>query len=407
MSKDSVKVNTDKFDILKAISMDACLRDGACSYSCPVFDETNDPITTPVWKCVQLKYLFNRDRGLLTILTGPRSIPKEKMKGIGDATYHCTLCGRCSEACVLGLPTRDLWETLRSMIFDVKYTPIALKELSDTIKFHRNPYGSEHSSRSDWIRYARLDEGFVKAKAELVYFVGCASSYKGIARRVPQAIAKILNLASEDWTLLGNDEWCCGNPSSAIGDEGSTRALAEHNVEEVERRGAKKIVFNCPGCLRNFKIEYPKILKRKLRFETYHITELIKEYILKGRIKLNRSDDKISYHDPCELSRLGGVMKEPRAILKVLTQNFVELPESGRDTRCCGGGGSFQVVDDAVRLKMGGIRIKQAERSDATILTSACPNCKITLGESARQRGSKIRIMDIVETVASQLKIDD
>lgn len=406
MSKGSVKVRTDKLHILEVISLDACVRDGACAYSCPVFDDTNDPTTTPVWKCAQLKYLFNRDKGLLTLLTGSRSISKERMKHIGDNTYRCTLCGRCFEGCVLGLPTRDLWESLRSIIFDVGYSPPIVKQLSDTIRINRNPFGSEHSSRSDWIRYARLDQEMVAEKAETIYFVGCASSYKGVARRIPQAAAKILNQAGENWNILGNEEWCCGNPSIAMGDDKTTKSLAEHNVEEIEKRGARKVVFTCPGCLKTFK-EYPKILNRRLNFETYHVTEMLTEYVLKEKIKLKKTDERIAYHDPCELSRIGGIIEEPRSILRELTRNYAELPESKRDARCCGGGGSYQAIDDTGRLNMGGKRIRQVKQVNPEILTSACPNCKITLMESARQEGINIKVLDLIELVASRLQVEE
>ncbi len=340
---------------------------------------------------------------MLTLLTGPRSIPEDRMKYIRDNAYRCTLCGRCSEACVLGLPTRDLWENLRSIIFDSEYSLPVLKQLSDTIRVYRNPFASEHSSRSDWIRYARLDREIVKDKAETVYFVGCASSYKGVARRIPQAVVKILDKAGEDWTILGNDEWCCGNPSIAIGDDENLRSLAEHNVREIEMRGAEKVVFTCPGCLKNFR-DYHKILGRRLSFEAYHIAEMLTEYISNRRITPNKGDEKIAYHDPCELSRLGGVMEEPRTVLKELTSNYAELPEGRRDARCCGGGGSYQAVDDKSRLSMGGKRMRQVEKVGVEILTSACPNCKITLGESARLEGVNVRVMDIIELLASRLQ---
>ncbi|MEM4246007.1 MAG: (Fe-S)-binding protein [Candidatus Bathyarchaeia archaeon] len=387
------------------MALESCVRDGSCSYSCPVYDDTYDAATTPVWKCVQLKYLFNRDRGLLTLLTGPRPVPAERMEYIGSNVYRCTLCGRCSETCVLGLPTRDLWESLRAIIFASGHTPLNLKQLSETIKVNRNPFGSDHSTRSDWIRYARLDREIIKDEAETVFFVGCASSYKGAARRIPPAVARILDQAGEDWTILGNDEWCCGNPTAAIGDETTLISLAEHNVHEIERRGAKRVATNCPGCLKNLR-EYPRILGRRLSFKPVHMVELVAEYLNKGRIELEMGEEKISYHDPCELSRLGGIIREPRTIIKNITSNYLELPESGRDARCCGGGGSYQVVDDSGRLSIGKKRIIQVKKLNPEILTSACPNCKITLGESAMKEGLKIKVLDILEVVASHLHAD-
>jgi Fe-S oxidoreductase len=131
------------------------------------------------------------------------------------------------------------------------------------------------------------------------------------------------------------------------------------------------------------------------------------EFISNGKIEFSKNNEKIVYHDPCELSRLGGVIEEPRKILNTLTGSYIELPESGRDARCCGGGGSYQAIDDKSRLSIGGKRIRQIEKIDPEILTSACPNCKITLGESARQEGVNIRVMDIVELIASRIRVEE
>jgi len=188
-----------------------------------------------------------------------------------------------------------------------------------------------------------------------------------------------------------------------VGDEETAKEFAEHNVEVIEETHADIVVVGCASCYRMLRWEYPFLLRRRPRFEVLHITELLNQYLEEGKLKLTKSDIPVTYHDPCELSRLGGVIKEPRKILKALTNNFVEIPEHGKDTRCCGGGGLLQAIDNELRIKIGVERIRQAESTGAKIITSACPSCKLTLLDAAKSIGSSIEVLDIVEFLAKQL----
>jgi Fe-S oxidoreductase len=56
---------------------------------------------------------------------------------------------------------------------------------------------------------------------------------------------------------------------------------------------------------------------------------------------------------------------------------------------------------------MGGKRIRQVKQVNPEILTSACPNCKITLMESAMQEGVNIKVLDLIELAASRLQVEE
>ncbi|NWG10994.1 (Fe-S)-binding protein [Candidatus Bathyarchaeota archaeon] len=161
-------------------------------------------------------------------------------------------------------------------------------------------------------------------------------------------------------------------------------------------------MFNCPGCYRMFWQEYSKHLSSKIKM--LHITELVDKYVKSGRIKLGMSAEKITYHDPCELARLSGVIREPRHVLNNLTTQFVELPENKFNVRCCGGGGLFKAANTQKSLDIARKRIEEAEKIGATTLTAACPSCYETLGQAAHFKKSNVKVIDISEAVAQQLE---
>jgi Fe-S oxidoreductase len=183
------------------------------------------------------------------------------------------------------------------------------------------------------------------------------------------------------------------------------REFVAHNVDKIEASGAKRVVFSCPGCYRMFKQEYPKILGRPLKFSMMHIAELANEYIKSGRLSLkDKLKEKITYHDPCELARLLGVIDEPRNALAETSTSLLELPENKINTHCCGGGGLYKGVDTENSLEIAAKRIRQAETIGSETLVSACPSCIMNLYQSARRVKSSVQVLDIADAISRQIK---
>ena len=52
-----------------------------------------------------------------------------------------------------------------------------------------------------------------------------------------------------------------------------------------------------------------------------------------GKIKVQMGEDgKVTYHDPCNLSRILDIEDEPRTAIRSTASNFQEVEESGRNT---------------------------------------------------------------------------
>lgn len=240
-----------------------------------------------------------------------------------------------------------------------------------------------------------------------MYFVGCQASLAENGQRTAIATAALLDLLREDWAILGEQEWCCGNPWIAIGDFEQLRRYALHNTLAVEALGAKRVVTSCACCYQVLKWKYPRLIGRQPRFEVLHISEYLDQrtsIMPQGNpIPIYKPlDVKATYHDPCELARLGGVVEEPRRIINGLVRDFAEIPENKADTYCCGGGGLLKEVDSDLSIRIGMRRIKHAESVKAELLITACPFCKANLAEAAAKAGSRIQVLDLVELVARQ-----
>jgi heterodisulfide reductase subunit D len=397
----------DNFSREQILALYACGRCGDCMLACPIYEETRDEKLSPAFRLRVLKSLSKSKYGLRALIFGPRKEPEDQVKELVDPVFKgCTVCGRCMTVCPFNFDLIELWETARKAVVKSGFGPTSALQVQEAIEADKNVYKMPKSARKEWLEYEEVEDP-TKEKAEMVYFVGCVTSYSGMMMSVAHAVASILNEAGEDWTLL-NEEWCCGSPLRFAGTTEQYKEFAEKNVEAIEATGAKRVVFNCPSCYRRFVQDYPELIGRKLGFQPIHIVELVDQYVKEGRFKPNEKlKETITYHDPCELTRLLDIVDEPRRVINAFASNFVEMSENKVNCRCCGQGGLLGATDPELSLTLGKNRIKQVEEIGAKILTSACPACKLNLDEAAAEMESDIQVLDLTEIIAQQLGLMD
>ncbi|MEQ1713299.1 MAG: (Fe-S)-binding protein, partial [Hyphomicrobium sp.] len=129
------------------------------------------------------------------------------------------------------------------------------------------------------------------------------------------------------------------------------------------------------------------------------------EAVSSGKIKLKRVGQTASFHDPCQLGRRGGVIKEPRNVLAALGIDVKELADSGTVGWCCGGGGG--VVSnkraDPLRYRVFELKRRQVEDAGADRFVTACGQCRITLNLGANKYKWDRKAESLLELVADNL----
>ena len=183
------------------------------------------------------------------------------------------------------------------------------------------------------------------------------------------------------------------------------REIAKHNVEAIQKKGAKKVVFACAGCFRAAKVDWPRLLGKELPFEVIHITEFLAGLIKQDKIKWVKPINKtITYHDPCHLGRHVGVYDAPRYVLSHIPGvKFVEMDRVKEFQRCCGAGGGVKAGIPDLALGVAESRVKDALATDADILSSACPFCKRNLSDGRDSLKVDLVVEDVIELVAEAL----
>jgi Fe-S oxidoreductase len=235
---------------------------------------------------------------------------------------------------------------------------------------------------------------------EFLYSPGCYLSYDPRARKIARATVEILNRAGVDFGILGPEESCCGESIRKTGDEALFKTLARQNIRAFVERGVKKIVVSSPHCFHTYTNEYPEFM---VHFEVVHISQLIHSLIAEGRLELKKEYAKtVTYHDPCYLGRHNGIYDEPReALKKVPGLQLSEMPESRKNSFCCGGGGGRIWMETPKGERFSDLRLAQAIGVGAQVLATSCPYC-ITNFEDSRlnlKDGDAIEVKDITEII--------
>jgi heterodisulfide reductase subunit D len=238
--------------------------------------------------------------------------------------------------------------------------------------------------------------------ADTVYFVGCVSAMFPMSYGIPQAFAGLLAKSGESWTTMGGEEWCCGFPLMMAGQLAQARELMEHNVAEVRRLGAKRVVMTCPSCHYTWKHVYPETLAADLGFDVVTSSEMMRDFLAGGRLAFGEAKRPgvVAFHDPCDLGRKGGHYDEPREVLAALPGfRTVEMENNREHALCCGGGGDLETFEPALVAAVSHRRVEQAVAAGADHLVSACPQCVRTLAKAVKARQLRIRVMDLVQLV--------
>lgn len=394
------RIRLERLTLRQVLEMEACTRCGECIPWCPTYTAAQDEAITPLTKIGHFRSFWKAQHlGWLARLFGLRPPGSEEVAAFSQGTYACTLCGRCAEVCPVHIRTRDLWIALREQLVDWGAYPEAFTLLRDRVAERRNISGDENAQRLIWAENmdARPTPLAPGGQAETVYFVGCVASFYPMVYGVPQAFTSILTYAGVDFAVLGPEEWCCGFPLVIAGMRDQARALAAHNVEIVERAGARQLVTTCPSCYHTWKHTYPELLCRPLGFAILHATELLADLVHSG-LPLRPLEMQVTYHDPCDLGRTSGLYDPPREVLRAIPGlELVEMAETRERALCCGGGGDVEMGSPELTEQVAAMRLAQALATEAQVLATACQQCKRTLATQARKERVRLRVVDVAE----------
>jgi Fe-S oxidoreductase len=288
--------------------------------------------------------------------------------------------------------------------------PEQLDAAKETLLKSFNIQGQAQMDRIEGWSYWHPNEDDVLDKqgtpAKTAFFFGCASSFRGVSIQATIATTLVMDKIGESYTILGEEEYCCGAPMIMTGDFEAARTLAEHNIEAYKKLGVERIITNCPGCYKMWAHEYHEFLGIDHGFEILYGAEYFADLIDKGKLTgMNTPlDVTVTFHDGCDAGRNAGFYEEPRKILEHLPGvTFEELPHNKANSFCCGSGGVLRAIDADFALQINKLKVEDIEATNASVVASACPSCVDFMHDQLPQAGSNKTVKDLVVLIAEAM----
>jgi len=384
---DLLQLFQSKLNEAMTFYLETCTRCGVCTEACHVYASMGQVKYIAAYRAEIIRRLYKKYfkvRGKVWPSVGEaKELTEMAVEELFEAAYSCTGCRRCMVYCPFGIDTQMIMSIAKLLLIGANAEPEILTMLADTSITKGKSFELFKEGFLDGIK--RLEADVVQkwqmeagetaipvdvAGADLLY-VALAGAHSIIPA------AAVFNAAGENWTLSFFE---AVNFGAFVGDPTKSKLILDRIVNEAKRLKVKEVcICECGTAFRVM-----KQLSGKQPFKVTSITEVHARYLREGRIKLDKTrlNGAITYHDPCQIARNGGVMDEPRYILQHLTNDFREMTPDPKYNWCCGGGGGLVALgDDTLDFRMKSSRVKadQVTATGATVLTTACENCHTQL----------------------------
>ena len=275
---------------------------------------------------------------------------------MAEEFYRCTACRRCKKECPMGIDHGLITHLGRWILAEIGITPKALvvatreqlegethntsaipaAAMKDTCEFLEEDCADEHGLK---IEFPVDVEG-----AEYVFFPA-VSDYL-LEPDTLMGNAAVMKATGGSWTI-GTQNFDGINYGLFYSDRLLGRIVSAE-VDELRRlKGQKILIGECGHASRSAKAFVPTF-GGKNPPPVVNIMEYTYDQWKAGKLKLKPGviQERVTYHDPCNIARSGWITEQPREILKHICADFVEMTPNRQDNYCCGGGGGTVSIDE-------------------------------------------------------------
>lgn len=347
-----------------------------------------------------------------------RFLRRHNEKKINAIADKCLMCDKCHALCPVGVDAPALRRAQRATVnnslpYDYSYlmegslgsdsssvsTCVAANACSITAgSVASTRTATAHASLTDpspsLTEPVEVTTNIQKTSEDrkVMYFAGCMTH---LTPRIIKSVEKVFKSAGVNYTFADRDGGiCCGRPLMLAGKTNAAYETISANRRMILESGCRTLVLSCPICYKIFKDEYALE-----GVEVLHYTQFIKRLADEGKLKLTAGDERIVYHDPCELGRGCGVYKEPREVLAQVG-TLVKAAKEGDESICCGGSLGSLTLDSRDRAKITESSVGNLLVNNPQTIVTACPLCLKTFSESVPE---SVNVQDFAELLSHRL----
>ncbi len=390
----------DEFSWKKLLDLHSCTECGRCDVVCPAL--ASDKPLSPKQLTVDLRdHLNDETPYLLGNNLEQRGIPVLLGGVINDETlWSCTTCGACEEECPVMIEyVNKVVDLRRGLVLMENRYPTEFVSAFKSLETQSNPWGFGRNTRSDWAKELDVKTWDKHNPTEYLYFVGCNGAFDSRGKKIAAAVVHSLKSAGVDFSILGNDEGCTGDPARRAGNEYLFDLLASRNAKLFKEKSIIKIVTHCPHCFNSLKNEYSEF---GVELDVIHHSELLGHLVKNGKsIGKGKESGNVVYHDSCYLGRHNKLYDAPRKIVAHNSESgkALDIDASRERGTCCGAGGGRFLLEEKTGARMSHQRVDQLMESNPDTIAVSCPFCVLMLEDALKAKNlqDKVKIKDISE----------
>lgn len=342
-------------------SIEHCARCQTCSTACHVFEESGqDELYRPTFRSEILRRIyFKYVKQAATFVHGDIDLNWKTVVRLVELAYRCNLCRRCAQTCPMGVDNGLLCRELRKIASQelgihpkelhrdgtelqlrlgssTGMNPLALR---DSMQFI-----DEDTSERTGIQ---VETPFDKHGADilLIHNAGEILAWpEGVG-----AFSLLFNQAGLSWTMSSEEAGYDGVNYGVFYDDVQFARVALRHVQIAQRLGVRRIVLGeCGHAHKALTVVADRVLTGGLNIPRESSLPLLRDIVRSGTIQFDpsRNDFPITLHDPCNITRMMGIIAPQREVLHHIAPagSFREMTPHGVHNYCCGGGSGFAIM---------------------------------------------------------------
>ncbi len=324
-----------------------------------------------------------------------------------DTFLVCTTCELCNLRCSAALPIEPSWMKLRGKLVheDGQMTFPPFEMMAAATRAEGNIWAGYRRDRTAWFPESLRAKHGPGTRSKNVYFAGCTASY--VEHDIGAASVTLLDAAGVEFTILGNDENCCGTPMLVAGKWDVFEETMRKNIAAVKEAGADTVISSCPACDMMWRHVYPEWTERlgiDYGITARHYSEVVAEKIKSGEFKFSEPIKKrVTWHDSCHIGRVSGVYEEPRQVIKAIPGvELAEMPFHHEEAHCCGSVLTL-IKDPPVAHDIGKTRLDEAQEVGAGTVLALCPCCEFQFRVTKEKKGTPVEVRDLASFACEAL----